>query len=89
MSRIIGCDWTTFKQHIESKFYPNPTTGEPMTWDNYGKNGWHIDHIVPLCSAQSVEDLIRLSHYTNLQPLWAQDNIKKSIIDYHSNPKLS
>lgn len=46
-----------------------------MTWDNYGK--WHIDHIVPLVSAKTEEEMYKLCHYTNLQPLWALDNIKK------------
>mgnify|MGYP002132731409 FL=1 len=46
-----------------------------MTWDNYGD--WHIDHIIPLNSAQTEEDLYKLCHYSNLQPLWALDNLKK------------
>lgn len=79
MSSIIGCSWDEFKAHIESRFYPNPVTGEMMTWENYGKNGWEIDHIKPLCSAKNLDELIKLSHYTNLQPLWAIDNVKKSI----------
>lgn len=46
-----------------------------MTWDNYGD--WHVDHVVPLCSADTEEKLYELCHYTNLQPLWAADNISK------------
>ncbi len=67
---MIGCSWIDFKIYLESKFT------EGMSWDNYGK--WHIDHIVPCASAQSEEDLIRLQHFTNLQPLWATDNLRKS-----------
>jgi hypothetical protein len=47
-----------------------------MSWDNHGK--WHIDHIIPLASAETEEDIYRLSHYTNLQPLWAEDNWRKN-----------
>lgn len=67
---IIGCDWATLKSHIESKF----TDG--MSWDN--RSQWHIDHIVPLSSASTEEELMNLCHYMNLQPLWALDNIRKS-----------
>lgn len=66
---IIGCGWDTLAQHIESKF----TDG--MNWSNRGE--WHIDHITPLASAQTADDVFRLNHYTNLQPLWALDNLKK------------
>ena len=47
-----------------------------MNWDNHGE--WHIDHIIPLSSANTEEELIKLCHYTNLQPLWAEDNLSKS-----------
>ena len=66
---ILGIDWKTVKAHIEKQF----TKG--MCWDNYGE--WHIDHIMPLASANTIEETIKLCHYTNLQPLWALDNIKK------------
>lgn len=69
-AQYIGCDKYTLIIHFESKFT------EGMTWDNQGK--WHIDHIIPLSSATSEEELYKLCHYTNLQPLWAIDNIKKS-----------
>ena len=46
-----------------------------MTWDNYGD--WHIDHIVPLSTAENEETLYKLCHYTNLKPEWTIDNIKK------------
>lgn len=66
---ILGCSWDELTRHIESQF----TNG--MNWANRGQ--WHIDHIIPLASAQTPDDLLRLNHYTNLQPLWALDNLKK------------
>ena len=69
MRDIIGCDWTDLIKHIESKFT------EGMSWDN--RNLWHIDHIIPLSSAKSFDELVGLNHYSNLQPLWAIDNMKK------------
>ena len=47
-----------------------------MTWENYGK--WHLDHIKPLCQAKDNDEALLLNHYTNLQPLWAEDNLKKN-----------
>jgi len=66
---ILGSDWETVKKHIQSQFQ------EGMTWDNKGI--WHIDHILPMSTAETVEDAIRLNHYTNLQPLWGKDNLSK------------
>lgn len=66
---ILGVDFSTFKEYMESKFL------DGMSWDNRGK--WHIDHIIPLSSATSEDELIKLCHYSNLQPLWAEDNMKK------------
>lgn len=68
--KMLGCDFKTAKLFIESLFI------EGMTWENHGE--WHIDHVIPLCSANTEEELIKLSHYTNLQPLWAKDNLAKS-----------
>lgn len=48
---------------------------EGMSWDNYGD--WHIDHKTPISAAKNLEEFKILSHYTNLQPLWALDNVKK------------
>ena len=67
---ILGCSYEEFKIWIENKFT------EGMSWENYGK--WHYDHIIPISSALSEEECIRLNHYTNFQPLWAADNIRKS-----------
>lgn len=69
---LIGCSPTELKEHLEKQFK------EGMSWDNYGFYGWHIDHIIPLSSADSNEELYKLCHYTNLQPLWAKDNLTKS-----------
>ena len=66
---MIGCDLKTIKAHLEKQF----TKG--MNWENQGE--WHIDHIIPCASAKTEEALIKLFHYTNLQPLWAIDNILK------------
>jgi hypothetical protein len=51
-----------------------------MSWDNWGTHGWHIDHIIPLSSFDLTdrEQFLKACHYTNLQPLWAADNIRKS-----------
>jgi len=68
--QILGCTFEEFKQHLENKFT------EGMTWDNAGK--WHLDHIYPVSRATDEQHLIQLNHYTNFQPLWAKDNIKKS-----------
>jgi len=68
---IVGCTPQELLEYIESKF----TNG--MSWDNYGFYGWHIDHIIPLSSANNEEELYKLCHYTNLQPLWAKDNLTK------------
>jgi hypothetical protein len=67
---MLGLGLAGFKSHIESKFQ------EGMNWDNYGQ--WHVDHIKPLSLATTEQEIIELNHYTNLQPLWAVDNIKKS-----------
>lgn len=67
--QILGCDIDFFRKYIESKF----TKG--MTFDNHGE--WHLDHIIPLATAETEDDVIRLNHYTNFQPLWAEDNISK------------
>lgn len=67
----IGCTLPELKAHLESQFQPG------MTWNNNTTKGWHVDHIIPLASAKNIEELYKLCHYTNLQPLWATDNIRK------------
>lgn len=71
---ILGCSFEDFKSYIESKFEPW------MNWNNRGKYngelnyGWDIDHIIPLSSAKTEEEIIKLNHYTNLQPLCSYFN---------------
>jgi hypothetical protein len=60
-----------------------------MTWDNYGKYngelnyGWEIDHIIPIASATTIDEVLKLNHYTNLQPLCSYTNryIKRNMVD--------
>ena len=70
---IVGCAPIFLKEHLEKQF----TDG--MSWENHGLYGWHIDHIIPLSSAKTEEEIYELCHYTNLQPLWAEDNLKKGV----------
>jgi hypothetical protein len=80
---ILGCSYEQFKQHIESQFE------SWMAWSNYGlyngtpNYGWDIDHKIPSSSATTEEDVIKLNHHTNLQPLCSYYNrdIKRNKID--------
>jgi hypothetical protein len=68
---LLGCDYATFRQYIQSKFHVG------MTWKNFGE--WHIDHIRP-CSSFDLTNPSEQSecfHYSNMQPLWAKDNLTK------------
>jgi len=67
--KLIGCSWEELKKHIENLF----TDG--MNWDNKGE--WEVDHEIPLSSANTKKELYELCHYTNLQPLWREENRKK------------
>ena len=66
---LLGCTFKEFAAHLQSKFK------EGMTLENHGE--WHIDHIKPCALAASPEELAALFHFTNLQPLWASENISK------------
>ena len=70
----LGCTIDELKTYLESKFQSG------MTWDNWTSDGWHIDHIKPLSSFDLTnrEQFLEACHYTNLQPLWAKDNLLKS-----------
>lgn len=69
VAHILGCSYAEFLLHLESRFK------DGMSWEN--RSEWHIDHIIPLASAKNEEDVIKLNHFTNLQPLWAKDNLQK------------
>jgi len=70
---LVGCSGDEFRKHIESQFKSG------MSWKNYGRKGWHIDHIRP-CASFNLRDPSQQRecfHYSNLQPLWAIENIRK------------
>jgi hypothetical protein len=73
--RLLGCSWQEARAHIEAQFRPG------MTWNNHGNKGWHIDHIRPLASFDLTdpEQQKQAFHYTNLQPLWAHENLAKGV----------
>jgi len=81
---ILGCSFEEFKNYLESKFEPW------MTWDNHGlyngepNHGWDVDHIIPLSSAKTEEELLKLNHFSNLQPLCSKINrdIKRNKLTY-------
>lgn len=78
-AELLGCSVPELMKHLESQF------DNRMTWDNHGKFGWHIDHIIP-CAAFDLtkpEEQKKCFHYSNLQPLWAADNYKKT--SWHNN----
>jgi hypothetical protein len=71
----LGCSIQELRQYLELKFQPG------MSWDNHSINGWHIDHVTPLSHFDLINDkdqFLQAVHYTNLQPLWAKDNLKKA-----------
>ena len=70
---LIGCSWNELRLHLERQF------DDKMTWENYGRKGWHIDHIRP-CKSFDLTDPEQQKlcfHYSNLQPLWEPDNLRK------------
>lgn len=69
LTSYIGISVERLRDYLESKFKPG------MSWSNYGQ--WHVDHVIPLASAKTAEEVYKLCHYTNLQPLWAIDNLSK------------
>ena len=69
--QIVGCSPEELRLHLESKFT------EGMSWNNYSYYGWNIDHMKPISLGHTDEELNELCHYTNLQPLWHEENTKK------------
>jgi len=67
--QVIGCTQQELLQHLEKQFLKG------MTWEN--RKLWHIDHIIPMDSAKTLEDNYKLNHFTNLRPMWAKDNLSK------------
>ena len=86
---VLGCSFEEFKLYLESQFE------DWMSWDNHGKYngdldfGWDIDHKIPLASAETEDDIIRLNHFSNLQPLCSKVNrdIKKDSLDYYEKTR--
>lgn len=70
---LLGCELEDARKHIESLWQPG------MTWDNWSKDGWHLDHIKPCDSfnLRDAEQQKKCFHFTNLQPLWCNDNWAK------------
>ncbi|EKS29291.1 Uncharacterised protein [Afipia felis] len=73
---LVGYNLSELMRHLEKLFLPG------MTWDNYGRGGWHIDHKIPKVvfnyTSPEHEDFKRCWALSNLQPLWEQDNISKN-----------
>jgi flagellar biosynthesis GTPase FlhF len=71
--RLLGCTMAEFVSHVESLWLPG------MSWDNWSRDGWHIDHIMPMAAFDLTDEGQRKKacHYTNLRPLWAKDNLAK------------
>lgn len=72
--RDLGCSVEKFKLWLEMLW------ADGMSWDNYGKDGWVIDHVKPLSSfnLDNKSEFLKACHFSNLQPLWAKDNLIKS-----------
>ncbi len=71
--KLLGCSVEFFKLYLESLFQPG------MNWGNYSYYGWHVDHIIPCCQFDLTipENQYKCFHYTNLRPLWAEDNLSR------------
>lgn len=69
----LGCTIEEFRVYVEKQFV------EGMSWDNWGPDIWHLDHIKPLASFNLMDrkQFLQACHYTNIQPLWAEDNLSK------------
>jgi hypothetical protein len=83
INNLTGCSTQQLAKHLESQFKHG------MSWDNYGVDGWHVDHIIPCASFDHTDhkQIKHCWHWTNLRPLWAKDNISKS--DTITEPQLN
>jgi hypothetical protein len=70
VTKLAGCSIGDLRAHIQAQFQPG------MTWGNWAPDGWHLDHIKPIASFDR-PDHPDCWHYSNLQPLWAEENLKK------------
>lgn len=81
----LGCNIEFLIKYLESIFYKSNLTGELMSWENYGSGPkkWQIDHKKALClfDLTNKEQFLRACHYTNLQPLWHEDHVVKTVKD--------
>ena len=70
---LLGCTVEELREHLQKQFQ------DDMTWENYGLRGWHVDHIKPCTKFDLSKEAEQRAcfHYSNLQPLWAEDNLKK------------
>lgn len=82
---FLGCSIEQVRKHLESQFQ------EGMTWENHATDGWHIDHIIPCISFDLTkeEEIKKCFHYTNLKPLWAEENLSKSDKIINSSPQYT
>ena len=73
---LIGCTIPELRAHLEKQFLPG------MSWDNHAITGWHIDHRIPCDSFDltNPEEQRKCFHYSNMQPLWYDDNIRKGTL---------
>jgi hypothetical protein len=72
---ILGCTLEEFTQYLQSQFKPG------MTLENHGQGPgkWNMDHIIPISFAKTEEEIYKLNHYTNFQPLWWEENMAKGV----------
>jgi hypothetical protein len=81
-AKMVGCSFDSLKKYLESQWQPG------MSWENYGRTGWHIDHKRPCASFDltKIEQQKACFHYSNLQPLWASENCVKGDKLFHGEP---
>jgi len=70
---VVGCSRPALIAHIEAQFLPG------MSWSNYGRNGWHVDHIRPCCTFDLTrhEQVLICFNFKNLRPLWETDHLRR------------